>query len=493
MPPGNINVTDSQGEQTLMAKGQVASTFSDYSGNVGTLYNVPKSSSVVNKVEYVPTPGATGPAANLSNPDGIGIPKQAKYPKAAAKFIQWFTSEPSSRSTSPASTARPRRGRATRCPSHLSAVKTMAAKGNLVGGDMLSSMLAKSKPVFPGGAPAWYPQFSNAVYTNLHAAADGFEDGRAGDQGIAKRDERARERIVNSSSLQDDTEQSPAVAPRTARPTVGRPRSRKLVEQSLPYLLVSPLAMFIIGLALVPAAFTIIESFYRVNPLDPPTRFDGLGNFRRLFANDAVPHEHRQHRVLRRRRRRAIDRARHHLRRRAAHAVPRPRRAHRCPHPAVGAARGRRGHLVDGHLRPEQRPAQRACSRPCTSSGHSPVLLGENRLLTIVLIELVQVWQITPLSALLILAAMQVVPDELYEAAEIDGCSIWASFWRITLPLARPGIAVAMVQALIATLNVFDQPYVLNGAATTGSSITSRPTSSASRTSTSVRATRCRC
>ena len=54
----------------------------------------------------------------------------------------------------------------------------------------------------------------------------------------------------------------------------------------------------------------------------------------------------------------------------------------------------------------------------------------------------------------------------------MDGCSPWASFRRITLPLARPGIAIAMVQALIATLNVFDQPYVLNGAAPTGASLT---------------------
>ncbi len=40
MPPGNINVTDSQGSQTLMAKGQVASIFSDYSGGIGTLYDL---------------------------------------------------------------------------------------------------------------------------------------------------------------------------------------------------------------------------------------------------------------------------------------------------------------------------------------------------------------------------------------------------------------------------------------------------------------------
>ena len=55
VPPGNINVTDSQGQQTLMAKGEVASIFSDYSGTVGTLYDVPDQSSV--------GPPAPGPRA----------------------------------------------------------------------------------------------------------------------------------------------------------------------------------------------------------------------------------------------------------------------------------------------------------------------------------------------------------------------------------------------------------------------------------------------
>jgi multiple sugar transport system substrate-binding protein len=174
VPKGNINVTDSQGMQTLMAKGQVASVFSDYSGNVGTLYNVPSSSSVTDQVEYIPTPGATGAAANWSNPDGIGIPKQAKYPKAAATFIQWFTSQ--SQQVDFAGVNGPSKAWAAYAlPSRLSAVKVMATKGNLVGGDTLSAMLASSKPVFPGGAPSWYPQFSNSVYTNLHAAAAGSE------------------------------------------------------------------------------------------------------------------------------------------------------------------------------------------------------------------------------------------------------------------------------------------------------------------------------
>jgi multiple sugar transport system substrate-binding protein len=49
----------------------------------------------------------------------------------------------------------------------------MTTKGGLVGGDVLAPMLQRSKPVFEGGAPPTYPKFSNAVYTNLHAAATG--------------------------------------------------------------------------------------------------------------------------------------------------------------------------------------------------------------------------------------------------------------------------------------------------------------------------------
>jgi multiple sugar transport system permease protein len=99
------------------------------------------------------------------------------------------------------------------------------------------------------------------------------------------------------------------------------------------------------------------------------------------------------------------------------------------------------------------------------------VWVGIGRVVSIVLIELVQVWQITPLAALLILAALQSIPQELYEAARVDGAGRWEMFKRITLPLIRPGLAVAMVESLILTLNVFDQVYVLNGFAPGGASI----------------------
>jgi ABC-type glycerol-3-phosphate transport system substrate-binding protein len=173
VPPGNINVADSQGQQTLMAKGQVASTFGDYSGNVGSLYSVPASSSVVNQVEYLSTPGVSGPGPNMSNPDGIGIPRQAKYPAAAAKFIDWFTTAQNQADFAGAS-GPDKVMPGYFLPSRLAGMTELTNKGKLIGGQQLADLLKNSaKPVFPQGAPSWYPEFSKSVYTNLHAAATG--------------------------------------------------------------------------------------------------------------------------------------------------------------------------------------------------------------------------------------------------------------------------------------------------------------------------------
>ena len=173
VPPGNINVADSQGQQTLMAKGSVASTFADYSGNVGSLYSVPASSTVVDQVVYLSTPGVSGPSINMSNPDGIGIPRQAKYPKAAAKFIDWFTSAENQASFAGAN-GPDKVMPGYFLPSRLAGVTELTQKGKLIGGQQLADLLKNSaKPVFPEGAPSWYPEFSKSVYTNLHAAATG--------------------------------------------------------------------------------------------------------------------------------------------------------------------------------------------------------------------------------------------------------------------------------------------------------------------------------
>ena len=73
------------------------------------------------------------------------------------------------------------------------------------------------------------------------------------------------------------------------------------------------------------------------------------------------------------------------------------------------------------------------------------------------------IWKTTPFVALLLLAGLQVIPTELYEAARVDGASAWQQFWRITMPLLRPAILVALIFRTIDALRVFDVFYVFFG------------------------------
>jgi trehalose/maltose transport system permease protein len=74
------------------------------------------------------------------------------------------------------------------------------------------------------------------------------------------------------------------------------------------------------------------------------------------------------------------------------------------------------------------------------------------------------IWKTTPFVALLLLAGLQVIPQDLYEAADVDGASKWHQFWRITLPLLRPAILVTLVFRTLDALRVFDVFYVFFGA-----------------------------
>ena len=238
----------------------------------------------------------------------------------------------------------------------------------------------------------------------------------------------------------------------------------------LPYLLLSPLVVFIGALSFVPTADTAVEAFFRVMPLDPPNRFIGLGNFRALFANPTITISW-------------VNTAAYVVIGVAASVVLGT---------AIAVALKQRfrlrGVVLALVILPWALPAvveaviwswiynptvgvMNSALHSAHVIGGYHVWLGLDRWLTILLIEIVQVWQITPLSALIILAALQSIPLDLYEAARVDGAGPVQAFLRISLPMIRPALAVCTVEALVLSLNIFNQVYILNGIAPLGSSV----------------------
>jgi multiple sugar transport system permease protein len=95
-----------------------------------------------------------------------------------------------------------------------------------------------------------------------------------------------------------------------------------------------------------------------------------------------------------------------------------------------------------------------------TLLGLDTVWLGENGWALAVMV-FADVWKTAPFMALLLLAGLQVIPGEVYEAARVDGSSAWQRFVRITLPLLTPAILVALIFRTLDALRIFDLPFVL--------------------------------
>jgi ABC-type sugar transport system permease subunit len=72
-----------------------------------------------------------------------------------------------------------------------------------------------------------------------------------------------------------------------------------------------------------------------------------------------------------------------------------------------------------------------------------------------------EVWKTTPFAGLIVLAGLQTIPDELYEAASIDGAGAWQKFRHVTLPLVRPALLLALLFRSIDALRVFDLVFVM--------------------------------
>jgi multiple sugar transport system permease protein len=90
----------------------------------------------------------------------------------------------------------------------------------------------------------------------------------------------------------------------------------------------------------------------------------------------------------------------------------------------------------------------------------NPTILGSNVSAVIAMI-IAEVWKTTPFVAIIILAGLVMLPQDVYEAADVDGASGWTTFWRITFPLLRPTIALAVLFRVLQAFGLFDLPFVL--------------------------------
>jgi multiple sugar transport system permease protein len=89
---------------------------------------------------------------------------------------------------------------------------------------------------------------------------------------------------------------------------------------------------------------------------------------------------------------------------------------------------------------------------------------------SIIVIIVAEIWKTTPFMALLLLAGLSLVPEDLQKAAQVDGATGWQRFTRITLPLMKPAILVALLFRTLDSFRIFDNIYILtNGANGTGS------------------------
>lgn len=88
--------------------------------------------------------------------------------------------------------------------------------------------------------------------------------------------------------------------------------------------------------------------------------------------------------------------------------------------------------------------------------------LGD-RFLAMHALILADAWKTSPFAAMILLAGLQLIPEELYQAAKVDGAGQWRIFWHITLPLLQPFILIALLFRTLDAFRVFDLVYVLTG------------------------------
>jgi multiple sugar transport system permease protein len=234
------------------------------------------------------------------------------------------------------------------------------------------------------------------------------------------------------------------------------------------FLLVLPILLTMTGLVFYPLASTAWDSLHRVDPMQQGTPFVGLANYTRMFGD------------------REVGQSWFNTFKFVLIAVTAETVLGVAAASLINQVRRGRQLVLAAVVLPWALPA--VVSSVIWQWIYAPgagllngilVWLGfdyENHLWfndsvsAMLLICVVHVWRMLPLTIVIVLASMQSIPNELYEAARMDGASRFGMFRLITIPLTRGAIAVSMTNATVAAFNLFDEAIVL-----TRNSVETRP------------------
>lgn len=269
---------------------------------------------------------------------------------------------------------------------------------------------------------------------------------------------------------------APAPAASTGRPRRSLPvrrRGRRARSEALTgYAMITPTIVLIALLALVPVGITVAQSLFRVDPLLGPSSYVGLGNYTAILHTPTLQTAVRNTLLY------TVFGVVISMLLGLVFALALQGRVKASgtllalamlPWALPGVVAG----VIWSWIYDPNFGVLNSFLKSVHLIGHYQLWVGTHSVEEIFVISLVQVWQFTPLATVIILAALQAIPTELYEAADVDGASAFRKIWRITLPLARPGITVALIESIIVATTIFDPVYVLNQNALSGESLVS--------------------
>ncbi len=160
--PAATGMTDVQ-VQDEVKNGRAAIDVAGWAGNPG-VYDDKTKSKVAGQMVAAVLPGVDGRSRSFGLPDALGIPANAKHQAAALAFIAWWM-QPGNQIAADHALGN--------LPTRTSVLQTLNAQKTLVGGDVLLAEVPHIEPLFPGGTPPWYPQFSAAASSAINQAAKG--------------------------------------------------------------------------------------------------------------------------------------------------------------------------------------------------------------------------------------------------------------------------------------------------------------------------------